>query len=398
MSLVSFFHYWKELFRFRSIDPNQRSIVFYAEDTGSWKYFEPIIDELLNTHGKSICYVTSSPLDPVLLMGDPRINAFSIGSGLVRALWFMYMQADVVVMTLPDLETMVVKRSRHRVHYVYVYHSMVSSHMAYRQTAFDYYDAILCVGPHHRDEIRASEELYGLKPKTLINAGYSLLDSIIASKDPMPDISPRAEGNGKRVLIAPSWGEHGLIETCAEELIQVLLDAGHQVTVRPHTMTMRHNTRLVNELWKQFSSNSKFHLDIDLRSQGNVIPTEIMITDWSGAALEYAFGLERPVLFIDMPKKINNPQYNQLSHVPIEVRLRSEIGEIVSPDKLYQVPSVLDRLYENPVVWKERLRKLRSQWIYNIGRSKEISAAYIAEIATSSAKLRSHSEYHSGEP
>ena len=123
-----------------------------------------------------------------------------------------------------------------------------------------------------------------------------------------------------------------------------------------------------------------------------------MITDWSGAALEYAFGLERPVLFIDVPKKIDNPQYRQINHVPIEVRLRSEIGEIVSPDKLYQVPSILDRLCENPEVWKERLRELRSQWIYNVGRSREISAAYIAKIAASSPDIRSQTESHSGEP
>ena len=33
-----------------------------------------------------------------------------------------------------------------------------------------------------------------------------------------------------------------------------------------------------------------------------------MVSDWSGVAMEFAFGLERPVLFIDVPRKTNNPE------------------------------------------------------------------------------------------
>jgi len=385
MSMVSFVHYWKELLRFRSVEPSDRSIVFYAEDIGSWRHFEPIIDELLATYGKRICYVSSSPSDPVLRRGDSRIKAFSIGSGLARAVWFLYLKADVVVMTMPDLETFIVKRSKHPAQYVYVHHSIVSIHMAYRQTAFDHFDAILCVGPHHRDEIRATEQLYGLKPKTLVNAGYGILDSILASKESMVDVRPQDNGTGMRVLIAPSWGEHGLIENCANELVQIILAAGHQVTVRPHTMTMRHHPRLMKELQKRFSANPNFFLDTDLRSQGTVHSSDVMISDWSGAALEYAFGLERPVLFVDVPKKINNPDYEKISHVPIEIRLRSEIGEVVSPDRLSEVPALLDRLCENPGMWRERIRDMRSRWIYNVGTSGEVAAAYIAQAAAASA-------------
>ena len=32
-----------------------------------------------------------------------------------------------------------------------------------------------------------------------------------------------------------------------------------------------------------------------------------MVSDWSGAALEYSFGLKKPVIFLDLPKKVNNP-------------------------------------------------------------------------------------------
>ena len=36
---------------------------------------------------------------------------------------------------------------------------------------------------------------------------------------------------------------------------------------------------------------------------------DIMISDWSGAAFEFAMGLEKPVVFIDTKEKINNTDF-----------------------------------------------------------------------------------------
>ena len=42
------------------------------------------------------------------------------------------------------LESIPNKKSKNKVHYVYIQHSLVSLHMAYREGAFDHYDYILC--------------------------------------------------------------------------------------------------------------------------------------------------------------------------------------------------------------------------------------------------------------
>jgi len=381
MPLTSFFRYWRELSRFKGLEPKARSIVFYAEDAGSSRHFEPIIRELVGSHGKQICYITSSPHDPVLRMGDHRIKTFCIGLGIVRTLFFLFLRANVMVMTMPDLETYHIKRSKHPVHYVYIFHTIVSTHMIFRPGAFDHFDSIMCVGPHHQEEIRATERLHGLKPKILIEAGYGNLDSILRSQEAAPVDMLQAGAESKRVLIAPSWGENGLLETSALELVDVLLRAGHRVTVRPHPMTIRQHPKLVAKLRKRFASSPDFHLAVDLASQGTVDESDIMISDWSGAALEYAFGLERPVLFVDVPRKVNNPDYEKIPCVPIEVKLRSEIGEVVSPDRISDVPALVNRLCQNPGQWKELIRELRSRCIYNVGTSGKVAAAYIVKTA-----------------
>ena len=378
---MGIFREWGEYFRFNGLSSVDRSIVFYAEDTSSWRYYELIINELIGSLDKQICYVTSSPDDPVLRNEDQRIRPFFIGSGSARTAWFRFLQAGVLVMTMPDLGKYNIKRSKHPVHYVWFDHSIASTHMSGRLGAIDNYDAILCVGPHHKEEIRAAESLYGLDPKILIETGYGVLDIILNSDQAETYAGPPPSGGGKRVLVAPSWGPDALLENHGLELVEVLLQAGHQVTVRPHMMTSRRNPKLMAELKERFGSNPDFQLSLDPMLQGTVHGYDVMVGDWSGAAFEFAFGLERPVLFIDVPRKVMNPEYEKLGVEPIEVKLRTEIGAVVSPDHLEDVPKQLALLCDDPGAWRERLQALREQWIYNVGRSGIVGAAYIAEAA-----------------
>ena len=127
-------------------------------------------------------------------------------------------------MTLPDLDQFWLKRSQHPVHYVYLFHSLNSTHAAYRRGAFDAYDTVLCVGPHHVAEIRATEARYGLREKELVEHGSVKLDTVLA------EVASRGTetttGGARRVLVAPSWGDCSLIERpVGTELVDVLLAA-----------------------------------------------------------------------------------------------------------------------------------------------------------------------------
>lgn len=54
----------------------------------------------------------------------------------------------------------------------------------------------------------------------------------------------------------------------------------------------------------------------------------LMISDWSGAALDYAFGLNKPVLFVDVPRKVNNSDYGDLEIESFESAIREKIGMV----------------------------------------------------------------------
>ena len=67
-------------------------------------------------------------------------------------------------------------------HYVYVFHSMGSTHMVDHENSYDHYDSLLCAGPHHVAEIRRREQLKGLPPKHLFAHGYPRLERLVEAR------------------------------------------------------------------------------------------------------------------------------------------------------------------------------------------------------------------------
>ena len=180
MNLPAFLRERKVAAEFNAQHRSWRRLVFYSEGAADWPHLGPVIEKLLAEHDLKISYLTSDPADPGLSIADDRLRSFQIGTGTVRTILFAKMDCDHFVMTLPDLGELWLKRSVHPVHYIYMFHSNNSTHTAYRKGAFDNYDTILCVGPHHVEELRRTEAEYGLRPKELVEHGSIKLDSVMA--------------------------------------------------------------------------------------------------------------------------------------------------------------------------------------------------------------------------
>ena len=292
----------------------------------------------------------------------------------------MELKAELLVMTMPSLETYFIKRSRvYPVHYVYVFHSIVSSHTIYRKGAFDHFDSIFCTGPHHVEEIKATERLYNLNHKNLVECGYGLLDKLQKNK-PVQNQELCTKDGRKKILVAPSWGKKGLLETKGLELVKILLDAGYHVTVRPHPMTIRKWPKIIKTIKNEFKDNTNFEMETDVSSFESLYSTYGLISDWSGIGFEYAFVCERPVLYIDGFPKINNPSYDKIPCKPLEVSIRNLIGKVISPNELKSIPKIIESTYENIDLFKTKVQEARNETVFNFGQSGIKGAQEIVKI------------------
>jgi YidC/Oxa1 family membrane protein insertase len=257
--------------------------------------------------------------------------------------------------------------------------------MAYREGAFDHYDSILCVGPHHISEIQKYEETKKLQPKQLIQAGYYRLERIHAAYQKYSADRPPASGKGT-VLVAPSWGPSNVLESCGLELVDVLLKAGYEVIVRPHPEAVRRSIKLVNSFETSFGGNPAFTLERSVATDDSILRADVLICDCSGIALEYALGTERPVLFLDVPVKIHNQKYQELGTEPLELSLRPEIGVIIPPENLNEVPGAISKLKAESANYKQRLSELREELVFAFGRSSEMGVEHIINLVTETHK------------
>lgn len=367
---------------FFKIKPVQKSILFYAEHEGYFSYFEGIINELTQNRKVPVSYVTSDFSDPILTDPPEYVNPFYIERSL--PIFMRFVDSKVFVMTLTDLDKFYLKRSMKPVHYVYAFHAMVSTHMMYRKGAFDHYDSVLCTGPHQIKELKKAEEIYETPPKKLIEAGYYRLERIYNSYKSLQKKQEKAgdeKQDSSTILIAPSWGEKNILETCGQELIKILLEKGFRVIVRPHPETVRRFPRKVNSLEEKFGKSKKFQLERSVSTDRSLLVSDVLICDLSGVALEYSFGTERPVLFLDVPFKIKNPDYREIGIEPLEVQLRPQIGKVLSPDDLKDAPEALENLLKDRETYKEKIVKLRNKYVFNFGKSSKIGADHIQELA-----------------
>jgi len=150
----------------------------------------------------------------------PGLHAFRIRPGAVCIWFFQALKADVMVLTMLDLQNFQLKRSIHPVRYAYVFHSMGSTHMVDHENSYDHYDSLLCTGPHHVAEIRRREQLKGLLPKHLFAYGYP------GSSGSLPWPLPiRAKRRTRRRPPRADMGRAFDLHVCGELLIGILLGA-----------------------------------------------------------------------------------------------------------------------------------------------------------------------------
>ena len=369
---------WKELHRFESLNDNQRSIVFYAENRASMNHFKLLISELTEKMNLSICFVTSVKDDLIFTSKNQKIKSFYIGDGAARTKFFLTLKAKIMIMDMPDLNSFHIKRSMvFPVHYVYLFHSMFSTHSYLRKSAIDNYDTIFCVGQHHIDEIKETEKIYELKPKKLLKYGYGCLDTLINEKEQYLE---KTNTTKNLILIVPSYGNKNLLEICGIELIDNLLKSNFKVLLRPHFRTLRNSTKLINEIKEKFSKNPDFILQTGIIPSNLFHNSQSMISDWSGIGLEYAFTFERPVIFIDVPKKNMNPNFKDIKLEPIEISIRNKVGHVVLPNEFEKIIKILNNLEKDRKKFQEQIKDLRSKTVFNISNSAKIGAKYIQEL------------------
>ena len=354
----------------------KKQLVFYSEASGFYKYYRCFIEYILNNSDIIIHYVTSDICDRVFDINHPRFKSYFCGyNGLITLM--MKMDADIVVMTMPDLEQYQYKRSlvKKDIEYIYLAHGIGGNNMVLRKGALNYFDTIFCYDKIYNEEIRATERVYGLPNKNLINTGFGMLFSMIDSYNSLvKHVNPKPQ-----IFIAPSWQKDNIFEFCLDELLNGLQIDNYKIILRPHPEFAKRfpgKMKLIYDKY-HYKIGQNFEIQMDFSSNSIVYMSDLVITDWSAIALEFSLTTKKPSLYINTPMKIMNPEWREIGVEPMEFLVRNKVGISLDVDKLAAINEVVISLLNSGQTYKKEIETFIKEYLYDVENSAKIGGEYL---------------------
>jgi YidC/Oxa1 family membrane protein insertase len=165
------------------------------------------------------------------------------------------------------------------------------------------------------------------------------------------------------------------IVTRMEERMRRTGNTGLIASMEPVIKAVREK---LEKLKERFAGNDRIEVQLDFSATDTVWKADLLITDWSDISMEYSFCTHKPVLFINTPMKIMNPEYDRIDVVPINIEIRDIVGCNISPKELDKIPEKIEYLFANSEMFAEKIREYEEAQVYNIGHSAEVGGRYVA--------------------
>ena len=100
--------------------------------------------------------------------------------------------------------------------------------------------------------------------------------------------------------------------------------------------------------------------------------SDVLITDWSGIAYEFAYKTRRPTLFVDTPMKVINPEWQKIDLVPTDISFRNEVGVSVAlADVIAKAGAAVADMLARPDAFAAKIDTLFATQFYNPGHAGE---------------------------
>lgn len=220
-------------------------------------------------------------------------------------------------------------------HFVHMPHSIVSLQMIYSADAFDGYDVLFAAGPHHVAEWDAIQKV----KKPVHAVGYGKLDVL---HEKMLQ-HPRSKNAKPKLLIAPSWGQDNLLDCCGVALAKACVEAGYDVTVRPHPLFFLDKVPVLDAL----KSISGITIESPFEGDDAIFDADVLVGDYSGIGFEFAALRRKPVVSVEVGLKIVNTHWQRYGLQPIEIDHRAQLGPVV-PAELPAIMNGIERALKLP--------------------------------------------------
>lgn len=317
-------------------------LVIFSDHKRYWNIFEPIC-RMLNEKNVDVTYMTASPDDPALNCGLEHVNAQFIGEGNKAFAKLNFLKANILLSTTPGLDVYQWKRSKDIDFYVHIMHAAAES-TGYRMFGLDYYDAVMVSGQYMIDDQRALEEKRGLSTKEMVSVGIPYMDEMATRLIKAGNVV----NDEKIVLLAPSWGASSILNKFGNRILDVLIDTGYHIIVRPHPQSFTADKEMMEKLMTDYPENDKFQWNRDNDNFEVLRKSDILISDFSGVVFDFSLVYDKPVIYADT--EFDNSPYDAswLDTPYWTFTALPRIGEKLTEDNMDNLKEIIDACIDDP--------------------------------------------------
>ncbi len=360
----------------QALKENQHNIVIFSEGKMYWNTFRPIVEALLKKN-VVFSYYTMDIYDPCLKIDSPNMNNCYIGNGTRAFAKISKLKADVVLSTTPNIGTegYPILRSNSIKKLVHVFHSF-GDLSVYHYGSLDHYDAVMLVGEFEKPIIRKLENLRGLPPKELYEAGLPYLDVLEEQKNSTQKQIEKISDK-KTILIAPSWGVKGCLYQYGSKFISLLAQADFNIIIRPHPHSLKVEPDLLEKTKNELSSFKNIEWDLEINGLPSMQRADILISDTSSVRIDFLFLYQKPIITLEMPlEDMSEFEMADLGESWTEEALK-KLGCNVRKDQIEELPTIVNEILATKT--SEEIAAFREKNVYNRNHSGEIIANYLIE-------------------
>lgn len=359
------------IFNKSGVNKLKNDIVIYSEGKQYYSTFKPLVEEFLKRK-VSITFLTSSKDDPILSIKDENLSVKYIGNQVLACSYLNYLKTKILVTTTPQLDVFSLKKTPTVGHYSHVVHAPTDIH-TYRKYAFDFYDSILCSGPHQIKSIRALEKARKTPSKLLFETGLLHYDNVKESE------SDKDLSEITTILVAPTWKEYSLLNQVGSVLLEKLLNSGkYKVILRPHPQSFVSFKALTLEIINKFTNHPNFILDTESSGESSMMKSDILISDLSGIVWDYIFTQKKPVLLYQTPNDLLGFEDTEIPHDSWEKMLINNHLSTFDNASLPSIEFQVEELIQN-FDTKEIINQ-RSKSVYNFKNAAPVACDQLLEL------------------
>jgi CDP-Glycerol:Poly(glycerophosphate) glycerophosphotransferase len=354
-------------------------LVFYSEGRQYWSTFRPLIDELVRRN-ESCLYLTSDEHDPGLLYTSELVTTQFIGTGTKAYARLTMLEADVCAMTTGGLDVLQIKRSKGVKHYIHLIHAPTDVG-TYKQYSFDYFDSVFVSGEHQIRSLRKLEELRRTPRKQLCKVGCLYYDELLRQLREYD--SPKASGN-RTVLVAPTWGQNGLLKRLGTQVLVPLLDRQWKIILRPHPQSYLSERDMLDRIREEVRHYSNLAWDDENEATQSMAAADVLVSDLSGIVFDFAFLFEKPVITLKYDVNKIGQEAADLPWDSWELTVIDTVGVRIESALVNQLPDLIEQELKKSGR-REAILRLREEAVVNFGFAAKDAVGELLRIRDNSA-------------